>query len=332
MTTRRTPRTAKETLSMIHLTRRGVGLGAAALIGLGRVAPARAKENVFRVASQKGAGILLILQQRGTLEAKLKPLGWSVTWTEFPAGPQLLESLNVGVTDFGLVGEGPPIFAQAAGADIVYVGAEVAAPRNEAIIVPKNSPIKTIADLKGKRVALNKGSDVNYLLIRALEANKLAYGDIEPAYLAPADARAAFERGAVDAWVIWDPYYAAAAIGLGARTIADGTGLAGNVSYYMARRQIAEAYPEVLRGVLAAVDEIDSWAKDHRKEYAAELSDSLGLPASVSEIWVERTEFGAKQIDAATLDEQQRVADAFARIELIPKRINVRDAAWKPGT
>jgi sulfonate transport system substrate-binding protein len=314
---------------MTGLTRRSLGLAAASLVALGRHTSARAEEKVFRVASQKGAGILLILKERGTLERKLRPLGWSVTWTEFPAGPQLLESLNVGVTDFGLVGEGPPIFAQAAGADIVYVGAEVPAPRTEAIIVPKSSPLKTVADLKGKRVALNKGSDVNYLLIRALEANGLTYGDVEPAYLAPADARAAFERGSVDAWVIWDPYYAAAAIGLGARTIVDGTGLAGNIAYYMARRQIAEANPHVVEAVLAALDEIDVWAKDHRKEFAAELTESLGIPAKVSELWAERSAFGARPIDEATLAEQQRVADAFAKIALIPKPINVRDAIWR---
>jgi sulfonate transport system substrate-binding protein len=138
-----------------------------------------------------------------------------VTWTEFQAGPQLIESLNVGAADFGPVGEAPPIFAQAAGANIVYAGYEPASPKNEAIIVQKDSPIKIVTDLKGKRVALNKGSNVNYLLVRALEANGLSYGDIVPAYLAPADARAAFERGSVDAWAIWDPYYAAAELSLG---------------------------------------------------------------------------------------------------------------------
>ena len=115
---------------------------------------------------QKGAGNLIFLKERGILERKLAPLGWSVTWTEFQAGPQLLKSLNVGATDFGLVGEAPPIFAQAAGANIVYAGFEPASPKNEAIIVPKDSPIRTVTDLKGKRVALNKGSNVNYLIVR----------------------------------------------------------------------------------------------------------------------------------------------------------------------
>ena len=300
------------------------------ILGASNVAMgARADSRSFRIAFQKGGGNLIFLKERGILEHKLAPLGWSVNWTEFQAGPQLLESLNVGAADFGPVGEAPPIFAQAAGANIVYAGYEPASPRNEAIIVQKDSPIRTVADLKGKRVALNKGSNVNYLLVRALQANGLNYSDIVPTYLAPADARAAFERGSVDAWVIWDPYYAAAEISLGARTVVDGTGLAQNVAFYMASRPIAEKDPDVLKVVLSAIDEIDAWIKDNRKQYAIELAPKIGLPADVIERAVNRSEIGARPIDAATLEGQQKIADTFAKLELIPKSVNVTDAAWK---
>ena len=160
------------------------------LLGWSALPSAQARDKVFRIAFQKGGGNLIFLKERGILEQKLAPLGWTVSWNEFQAGPQLLESLNIGAADFGPVGEAPPIFAQAAGANIVYAGYEPASPRNEAIIVPKDSPIRTIPDLRKKRVALNKGSNVNYFLVRALEANGLTYQDIEPVYLAPADARA----------------------------------------------------------------------------------------------------------------------------------------------
>jgi len=315
------------------ITRRNFQLLAAGLVlGVGGLAQrAQADGKTFRIALQKGAGNLVFLKERGILERKLAPLGWSVTWTEFQAGPQLLESLNVGATDFGLVGEAPPIFAQAAGANIVYAGFEPASPKNEAIIVPKDSPIRAVADLKGKRVALNKGSNVNYLILKALEANGLTYGDIVPAYLAPADARAAFERGSVDAWVIWDPYYAAAELSLGARSIADGTGLAPNVSFYMASRPIAEGNTEVLKAVLAGVEEIDVWIRDNRKQYAIELAPKVGLPVEVIERGVTRAELGAHPIDAATIEGQQKVADAFADLNLIPKRLKVTDAVWKVG-
>jgi sulfonate transport system substrate-binding protein len=302
------------------------------VLGFGGFAErAQADSKTFRIAFQKGAGNLIFLKERGILERKLASLGWAVTWTEFQAGPQLLESLNVGATDFGLVGEAPPIFAQAAGANIVYAGFEPASPKNEAIIVPKDSPIRTVTDLKGKRVALNKGSNVNYLIVRALEANALTYGDIVPAYLAPADARAAFERGSVDAWVIWDPYYAAAELNLGARAVADGTGLAPNVSFYMASRPVAERNSEALKAVLAAVDEIDVWIRDNRKQYAIELAPKVGLPAEVIERAATRAEIGARPIDAATLEGQQKIADVFANLKLIPKPLKVTDAAWKVG-
>lgn len=315
------------------INRRDFGLLAAGLLlGGGAIAKqVRADSRTFRIAFQKDGGNLILLKERGILERKLAPLGWSVTWTEFQAGPQLLESLNVGATDFGPVGEAPPIFAQAAGANIVYAGYELASPKNEAIIVRKDSPIKTVADLKGKRVALNKGSNVNYLLVRALEANGLSYSDIVPAYLAPADARAAFERGSVDAWVIWDPYYAAAEIDLGARTVVDGTGLAGNVGFYMASRPIAEQSPGTLKAVLSAIDEIDVWIKDNRKQYAIELAPKIGLSADVVERWVNRSEVGARPIDPATLEGQQKIADTFAKLKLVPKTVNVANAAWKVG-
>src|SRR5215212_4999888 len=131
--------------------------------------PALASERELRIGVQK-YGALVLLKERGLLEKRLAPLGWTVAWTEFPGGPQLLEALNVGAIDFGTTGEAPPIFAQAAGAPLVYVGYEPSAPQGEAIIVPKDSPIQSVADLKGHKVALNKGSNVHYLLVRAVAA------------------------------------------------------------------------------------------------------------------------------------------------------------------
>src|SRR5205823_869293 len=125
-------------------------------------------------------------------------------------------------------GEAPPIFAQAAGAPLLYIGHEPASPKTEAILVPRESPIKTLADLKGKKIGLNRGSNVHYLLVRALEKAGLKYTDVEVVHLPPAAARAAFEKGAIDAWVIWEPYRADAEMSLGARTLADGTGLVSN--------------------------------------------------------------------------------------------------------
>src|SRR6201997_3516915 len=155
------------------------------------------QDKVVRIGYQK-YGKFVLLKGRGTLEGKLKPLGYSVTWTEFPSGPPLLEALNVGAIDFGITGETPPIFAQAAGAPLVYLAYDPPAPRGEAILVPQDSPLKSVADLRGKKGAFNKGSNVHYLLVRSLEKAGLKYTDIQPVFLAPSDALAAFTRSAVD--------------------------------------------------------------------------------------------------------------------------------------
>ena len=189
------------------ILRRGLVALFAAAVTFGAITQAQAE--TLRIGYQK-YGTLVLLKAKGTLEKRLAAQGVDVQWTEFPGGPQLLEGLNVGSIDFGVTGETPPVFAQAAGADLLYVAYEPPAPHSEAILVPKGSPIKSVAELKGKKVVLNKGSNVHYLLVRALEDAGLKYTDIQTVFLPPADARAAFERGSVDAWVIWDPYQAAA--------------------------------------------------------------------------------------------------------------------------
>jgi sulfonate transport system substrate-binding protein len=314
---------SKGAFIMTSVTRRTVMAGIALAAGWGPTGGVRAAEKAFRIAFQKGATNLVLLKERGTIEEALKPQGWTVTWAEFPAGPQLLESLNIGAADFGPVGDTPPIFAQAAGADIVYAGHEAPSPRNNAIVVPKDSSIKTIADLKGKQVAYARGSSCHWLVVRALEANGLTYGDVQSDFLTPADARAAFERGAVDAWAIWDP---------GVRTIADGTGLTAAIGFYIAARPFAEQHPEVIDTALAALRDIDIWLNNHPGEAAAEMSPRLGLQVEVLQRGFERSVFGVSRVDAATLAEQQRIADAFAKLGLIPKPINVRDAEWKAAS
>ena len=174
------------------------------------------QNNVVRIGYQK-YGTLNIVKARNNLEQRLKSEGISVQWIQFPAGPQLLEALNASSIDFGHTGEAPPIFAQAAGAPLVYVAHEPPNPKGEAILVSQNSQIQDVAQLKGKKVALNKGANVHYLLVQALAAAGLKYSDIQPVYLPPAEARAAFERGSVDAWAIWDPFFTAAKRATGAR-------------------------------------------------------------------------------------------------------------------
>lgn len=282
-------------------------------------------DNVIRIGYQK-YGTLVLLKARGTLEKRLAQIHLDVQWTEFPAGPQLLEGLNVGSIDFGTVGEAPPIFAQAAGADLVYVGYEPQASAGEALIVPKTSPIKNLSDLKGKKIALNKGSNVHYLLIKLLEKAGLKYTDIDAIYLAPADARAAFERSSVDAWVIWEPFLAAAQNQTGARIVEDGAGLVSNHQFFLASRNYAQKRPDVVQIVLSELAAVDDWAKEHLSDAATALQPQIGLDHTTLQLALSRGGYGVKPVTEAVISEQQQIADAFYNLRLIPKHINVRDA------
>jgi len=282
-------------------------------------------DSVIRIGYQK-YGTLVLLKARGSLEKRLAPLHVEVQWTEFPAGPQLLEGLNVGAIDFGTVGEAPPIFAQAAGADLIYVGNEPPASAAEAILVPKDSPIKTVAELKGKKVALNKGSNVHFLLVKLLEKAGVQYKDIDTIFLTPADARAAFERGSVDAWAIWEPFLAAAQKQTGARILADGNGVVSNHQFFLASRPYAARRADIVAIVLDEVAAVDHWAKTNPKEAAAALQPQIGLDQATLELALSRGGYGVTPVNDAVLAEQQRIADAFYELKLIPKHINIVDA------
>ena len=214
----------------------------AMVLGLGQVWGEAPSQRTIRIGYQK-YGTLVFEKARGTLEKKLTPMGVRITWTEFLGGPALLEAMGADSLDFGITGDAPPIFAQAAGVPLVYVGVEPASPHGEAIIVPEDSSIRTVADLKGRRVALNKGSNVHNLLVRVLAANGMSIADVQAVYLKPSDARAAFENGSVDAWAQWDPYLAAAQTALKTRTTADGVGRDGrmideNREFFLAARDV----------------------------------------------------------------------------------------------
>jgi sulfonate transport system substrate-binding protein len=307
------------------------GLVALFTLSLGWGTLSQAQADTLRIGYQK-YGTLVLLKAKGTLEKRLADQGTTVQWTEFPGGPQLLEGLNVGSIDFGVTGETPPVFAQAAGADLVYVAHEPPAPTSEAILVPKDSPVTAVKDLKGKKVVLNKGSNVHYLLVRALQDAGLDYRDIQTVFLPPADARAAFERGSVDAWVIWDPYQAAAEQQLNARTLRDGTGLVDNHQFYLATRPYAQAHPQVITTLVDEVRKTGEWSRANPNEVTQQVVPLLGLPAPVVKTTVERQGFGASYLNPDVVSAQQKIADAFYQLKLIPKPLSIKDVIWAPPT
>jgi sulfonate transport system substrate-binding protein len=289
------------------------------------------QNKVVRIGFQK-YGKLVLLKSKGTLEDRLKAAGYRGVWTEFPSGPPLLEALNAGAIDFGNTGEAPPVFAQAAGVPIQYVAYEPPAPKGEAILVPRDSKLTSVADLKGKKVALNKGSNVHYLLVKALEKAGVKYSEIEPVFLAPADARAAFERGAVDAWVIWDPFQAAAEAATGARTLADGSGIVSNYQFYFSSKKFLESDPKIVDLVLGQLSEVDDWARGDIHAVAEQLAPAIGLSVAVVEVALKRQAYGIKPLTDSVIADQQQVADAFFALGLLPKQIRISDVARRPGT
>ncbi|WP_180088656.1 sulfonate ABC transporter substrate-binding protein [Acinetobacter sp. YH12219] len=301
-------------------------VGAMMMSGCGKK---EAEENVTLNIGFQKYGLLPILKERGTLETALKSQGVNIKWVEFPAGPQLLEGLNVGSVSFGEVGEAPPIFAQAAQTDLVYIANQPAVPKAEALIVQKDSAIHSIQDLKGKRVALNKGSNVHYLLLKLLEANQLKFSDINVVYLPPADARAAFEKGAVDAWVIWDPFLSAAEHQLNARTIANGENLVKNYQFYLADRKFAQENPKVLQAVVNELNLTTQWVSKNQDEAAKLLEGKTGLGLDVLKTSISRLGNQVTPITAQVAQEQQQVADAFYNEKLIPNKLNIESAIIK---
>ncbi|WP_313273126.1 aliphatic sulfonate ABC transporter substrate-binding protein [Stenotrophomonas sp.] len=306
--------------------RRLLQAGAAAAIAVPSLAMfTRGHGRLLRIGHQKG--YLSLLRQRRTLEQRLAPLGVAVRWTEFPAGPVQLEALNAGAIDFGDVGEAPPIFAQAAGAPLAYIAASQHRPQAEAVVVPRHSPITRVQQLRGKRIALNKGSNVHYFIVKLFEHHGLRQSDLNLVYLSAADARAAFENGAIDAWVIWDPILAGVQRSLQARILADATGVAGNRAYYFSSHDYAAGNADILAIVIDDIRRIDHWAAANRSALAAELAALWGLPLPVSELAETRTTYGTVAITADILAEQQRIADTFLALKLIPRPVRIAEAA-----
>ena len=295
-----------------------------------------AAPSTVRIGYQKSSTLIVVLKTRGVLERQLAPLGVKVSWHEFSSGLPLLEALNLDNLDISAdVADTVPVFAQAAGAQLTFVAQEAPSPTAQAILVKAGSSLKTVADLKGKKVGFAKAAGAHYLLIAALEKAGLSFKDITPAYLTPADGRAAFEKGAIDAWVVWDPFLAAAQRQPGAskvRVLADGAGIASYQRYYLASTRFAKARPDVLRVVYAELEKTGKWVKQSPKDAAALLAPVWGLDAATIEQANGRRSYAVRPVVPEVLGEQQRIADAFFAEKLLPRKIDALNVAlFKPG-
>lgn len=298
----------------------GAGL---ALLGLASVA--QADPASLRIGYQKGSIALVLAKEQGLLEKRFA--GTQVQWVEFPAGPQMLEALNIGSLDVGSTGDIPPLFAQAAGADLVYIGAEPAKPAAEVILVRSDSAVQDVAALKGRKVALQKGSSAHNLVLRALNKAGLSFKDIQPVYLSPADARAAFEHGSVDAWAVWDPYASLMLSEGHSRLLANGEGLGLSGPIYTARRGYAKDNAAFVQGLLAELTAAEALTRSQREQSLQILTRSMALPEAVVARYVDnRPPSPVLPITEAVVAAQQATADLFFENRLLPRRVDVSKA------
>ena len=308
------------------MDRRTFLLGAVAVAAAsGRAGAAPVTE--LRIGYQKTA-VLLVVKAQKLLEKHFEPKGVSVKWVEFAFGPPLLEAVNAGAVDYGYTGDAPPIFAEAAKARIAYAAAIPARGYGQAIVVPDASPAKTLADLKGKKIGVAKGSSAHNLLVTALEAEKIPWSDINPVYLAPADAASAFGRGAIEAWSIWDPFFALAEIKQNARPLPVDPAVSAQNSYFLVNRDFAGKHPEAVAAINEEIGNATRWAGEHRDEVAALYSQASGVDIAAQKRAVDRAEFTFGPLSDAVLAQQQAVADRFQRVGLIPAPIVVREIVW----
>ncbi len=317
------------------ITRRqtlGLFGAAAATAILPSVRSARAAATEFRIGWQKN-GVLALAKRRGALEKRLADQGITVSWSEFTSGPPLLEALGAGALDFGATGDVPPLFAQAAGGALYYVGIYRGSPAGSAILVRKDSPIKTLEDLKGKKVAFKRGSSAHNVTVKALRKAGLKPEDVQQVDLAPPDAAAAFKNGSIDAWSIWDPYLAIAEADPDARILTTAEGIVDSYSFFLANKDFTDANGTVIVNVLDELAKVGRSAQDNLDATVKELSEITGVPADVTRVTLQRP--GADLGSVTTVSDaaaayQQALADEFYNLGIVPKKLTTGDIVWRP--
>jgi len=302
-----------------------VGTAAAAAFASPAIAQGAVKE--IRIGYQKN-GVLVITRQQAALQKHFIPQGIEVKWVEFSSGPPMMEAMNVGSVDYGAVGDSPPVFAQAAGAAIVYAAGQPIT-NGQGILVPKDSPIRSIAELKGKRVGFTKGSSAHNIVVQTLEKAGLTYADITPVYLTPPDAGPAFANGSIEAWAIWDPYFAIGETKQNGRILINAREVTKTNSFYIANRDFARNHAAVLQQIVDVTSATAKWAEQHRDEVARSLAAVTGIPLDIQTIAANRSSFVVGPVTDDIVTTQQGVADRFHKLGLIPKPIVIRDIVWR---
>ncbi|WP_029685963.1 aliphatic sulfonate ABC transporter substrate-binding protein [Tatumella saanichensis] len=282
---------------------------------------------VIRIGYQR-FGNLAVVKARQSLEQLFSAQGVSLRWSEFPAGPQMLLALNNGDIDFGSTGEVPPLFSQAGSDQAMYVGWQPAAPQSVALLVPQHSAIHTPADLQGKRIAVNKGSNVHYLLLQLLDETGLTAADVEVIYTTPGFPLSPSDQQAADAWMMWDPILSEAECSGQYRVIANGQGRVDNHHFYLAGREFVRRQPQWLTLLLAELKRAGEWIEAHPEESVQLLSGEHGLSCHTLRQALSRHCHQVFSMDNGIIRQQQVIADRFYALGLLPRAVRIRDAVW----
>ncbi|MEH2415460.1 aliphatic sulfonate ABC transporter substrate-binding protein [Nostoc sp.] len=286
------------------------------------------KTKVLRIGYFTAADIT---RNRQVLEKRLNPLGINLQWAKFTAGPQLLEAMNVGSLDVGAVGETPPIFAQAAGIPFVFIAStKPATGEGTAIVVHKDSPIKTVADLKGKTLAFQRATASQYFVVKALEEVGLKLSDVKYLNLISPETRAAFIRNSIDAGVISDPQLAEFQRTVGVRILRDGKGITTQGGYWLAARSFVNENPKLVKIILEEVNNVGKWAEANPRDVAEIIARDAKLDIPTLEKVVKRRRYTLRPISDEILSGQQKISDLFYEQKFITKKINVKDVALSP--
>ncbi|MEU7871487.1 aliphatic sulfonate ABC transporter substrate-binding protein [Dactylosporangium sp. NPDC049140] len=276
---------------------------------------AAAADEPLRIGYQRFGGLSLVKARKAEAPG--------TTWNLFESGPALTEGTKAGAIDIGQVGEAPPIFAAAGRIDFRIIGTSQPVPKGEAVLVKASRGYTSFKDLKGKKVALNKGSNVNWLLVKLLAANGMTIKDIDVQYLKPADARPAFDNDQVDAWIIWDPYFALAE-NAGVKVLVDATGLANNREYLLVSPQALRSKSAKIREFLKTYREVTDWGIANPAERVKILAPELGIPEDVAGRALQRSAQPLAAISPQIGDELQQIADGFTDLQLIPGKVDMR--------
>jgi aliphatic sulfonates family ABC transporter substrate-binding protein len=294
----------------------------------GRARGQRSGSNGLRIGFQR-LGVLALVKAHGAFDAALGSRGLKIAWQEYAGGIQIVDALRRGDLDLGVVGDCPAVYAQATGVPVVYVASEPPAPRGVAIVASRHSGLRSISDLRGKRVAVNRAAQAHFLLILALEEAGLSLHDIELRFEAPSKAFRQFESGSIDAWAIWDPWLSSAIIDLEGRVLRDASGLFDSSVYYLARQSFAATFPELVTELRNQLNVAARWIESDPNGAAALVAPTLGFSPRAVAASLNRELANNDRITAGQLLTQQKIADQCLRLRLIHRPVSVAAAQWQ---